>query len=134
MEVNFGLEMLSRLSDFDICPCDDSCFCLLLRSYRAMCLIMCLAYFELVFLSFDDAYCENLDHVYLVLGAKIPLYAVKKLDKITGSKGLCCEYGNRVPPVAFLDSLLLGEVSLLTNFGYKSSFYLSISVKDMLLL
>ncbi|KAG7024934.1 GDP-L-galactose phosphorylase 1 [Cucurbita argyrosperma subsp. argyrosperma] len=40
-------------------------------------------------------------------GAKIPLYAFKKLNKI--SKGLCCEYENTAPPFAFLDSLLLGE-------------------------
>lgn len=42
-------------------------------------------------------------------GAKIPLYAFKKLNEITGSKGLCCKKENSVPPVAFLDSLLLGE-------------------------
>ncbi|XP_023524925.1 GDP-L-galactose phosphorylase 1-like [Cucurbita pepo subsp. pepo] len=42
-------------------------------------------------------------------GAKIPLYAFKELNKIACSKGLCCQYENSVPPVAFLDSLLLGE-------------------------
>lgn len=54
-----------------------------------------------------------------VLGAKIPLYAFKKLNKISGSKGLCCEYENSVPPVAFLDSLLLGEVCSMICFGYQ---------------
>lgn len=52
-----------------------------------------------------------------VVGAKIPLYAFKKLNKI--SKGLCCEYENTAPPFAFLDSLLLGEVSLMTCSGYQ---------------
>ncbi|KAJ7963758.1 GDP-L-galactose phosphorylase 1-like protein [Quillaja saponaria] len=43
-----------------------------------------------------------------IQGAKLPLYAFKKLDKSVGEKGLI-EHEGREPPVAFLDSLLLGE-------------------------
>ncbi|KAK7860340.1 gdp-l-galactose phosphorylase 1 [Quercus suber] len=43
-----------------------------------------------------------------IQGAKLPLYAFKKLNKVVCDKGLP-EFENREPPVAFLDSLLLGE-------------------------
>lgn len=46
------------------------------------------------------------------VGAKLPLYAFKKLNKIDGDK-LLPGSEKREPPVAFLDSLLLGEVKLL---------------------
>ncbi|KAL5548455.1 hypothetical protein UlMin_003686 [Ulmus minor] len=42
-------------------------------------------------------------------GAKLPLYAFKKLEKIDGGKEIDDGLENREPPVAFLDSLLLGE-------------------------
>ncbi|KAK4484812.1 hypothetical protein RD792_007409 [Penstemon davidsonii] len=38
-------------------------------------------------------------------GAKLPLYAFKKVDKLVSEKGLV----NKDPPVDFLDALLLGE-------------------------
>ncbi|KAI8008974.1 GDP-L-galactose phosphorylase 1 [Camellia lanceoleosa] len=41
-------------------------------------------------------------------GAKLPLYAFKKVNEIVGEKGLLA-HENKEPPVAFLDSLLLGE-------------------------
>lgn len=41
-----------------------------------------------------------------IQGAKLPLYAFKKVDKIAGEKGLISQ---NKPPVPFLDSLLLGE-------------------------
>ena len=41
----------------------------------------------------------------LKIGSKLPLYAFKKLEKVVGEE----EKGE--PPVAFLDSLVLGEVS-----------------------
>ncbi|KAL7217086.1 hypothetical protein ACSBR1_028906 [Camellia fascicularis] len=41
-------------------------------------------------------------------GAKLPLYAFKKVNEIVGEKGLHA-HENKEPPVAFLDSLLLGE-------------------------
>ncbi|KAK8527190.1 hypothetical protein V6N12_054414 [Hibiscus sabdariffa] len=41
-------------------------------------------------------------------GAKLPLYAFKKLDKIDGDKDVLAIEDNE-PPVAFLDSLILGE-------------------------
>lgn len=44
------------------------------------------------------------------LGAKLPLYAFKKVNDISSGKGLFT-YDNKEPPVAFLDSLLLGEVT-----------------------
>ncbi|GMP65258.1 hypothetical protein CsSME_00026138 [Camellia sinensis var. sinensis] len=40
--------------------------------------------------------------------AKLPLYAFKKVNEIVGEKGLRA-HENKEPPVAFLDSLLLGE-------------------------
>ncbi|CAL5402735.1 unnamed protein product [Camellia sinensis] len=40
--------------------------------------------------------------------AKLPLYAFKKVNEIVGEKGLHA-HENKEPPVAFLDSLLLGE-------------------------
>ncbi|KAM7504215.1 hypothetical protein LguiB_003119 [Lonicera macranthoides] len=43
-----------------------------------------------------------------VTGAKLPLYAFKKVNDISSGKGLFT-YDNKEPPVAFLDSLLLGE-------------------------
>ncbi|KAF7141371.1 hypothetical protein RHSIM_Rhsim06G0222100 [Rhododendron simsii] len=41
-------------------------------------------------------------------GAKLPLYAFKRLNKISGGKDLL-NPEDKEPPVAFLDSLLLGE-------------------------
>ncbi|CAK9165500.1 unnamed protein product [Ilex paraguariensis] len=41
-------------------------------------------------------------------GAKLPLYAFKRLNKNINEKGLL-DYEKKEPPVAFLDSLLLGE-------------------------
>jgi GDP-L-galactose phosphorylase len=41
-------------------------------------------------------------------GAKLPLYAFKRLNKISGEKDLL-KPDDKEPPVAFLDSLLLGE-------------------------
>uniref|UniRef100_A0A5B7AAL5 Putative GDP-L-galactose phosphorylase n=1 Tax=Davidia involucrata TaxID=16924 RepID=A0A5B7AAL5_DAVIN len=41
-------------------------------------------------------------------GARLPLYAFKSVNKIVGEKGLL-GHENKEPPVAFLDSLLLGE-------------------------
>ncbi|KAM7492728.1 hypothetical protein LguiA_035649 [Lonicera macranthoides] len=41
-------------------------------------------------------------------GAKLPLYAFKRVNKIANGKGLLDDE-NKEPPVAFLDSLLLGE-------------------------
>ncbi|KAG2682355.1 hypothetical protein I3760_11G187600 [Carya illinoinensis] len=43
-----------------------------------------------------------------IQGAKLPLYAFKKLNKIASDKGLAGHESGK-PPVAFLDSLLLGE-------------------------
>ncbi|GMP65251.1 hypothetical protein CsSME_00026136 [Camellia sinensis var. sinensis] len=40
--------------------------------------------------------------------AKLPLYAFKKVNEIVGEKGLHA-HKSKEPPVAFLDSLLLGE-------------------------
>lgn len=42
------------------------------------------------------------------LGAKLPLYAFKRVNNGGGSSA----EGNKEPPVAFLDSLIIGEVSL----------------------
>lgn len=47
----------------------------------------------------------------LKLGAKLPLYAFKKLDKLVSDNGSADHEERGEPPVAFLDSLLLGEVS-----------------------
>ncbi|XP_068336850.1 GDP-L-galactose phosphorylase 1-like [Pyrus communis] len=44
------------------------------------------------------------------LGAKLPLYAFKKLNVNDGDTGLL-GHEKREPPVAFLDSLLLREVN-----------------------
>lgn len=45
-----------------------------------------------------------------IKGAKLPLYAYKRINKNVTEKGLLDhDYENREPPVAFLDSLLLGE-------------------------
>lgn len=41
-------------------------------------------------------------------GAKLPLYAFRKSDKVESSD-------KKEPPFAFLDSLLLGEVILKSN-------------------
>lgn len=49
-----------------------------------------------------------LDSVFLI-GAKLPLYAYKRVDKIGNQKALDVDEA-RESPVAFLDSLLLGEV------------------------
>uniref|UniRef100_A0A5B7C806 Putative GDP-L-galactose phosphorylase n=1 Tax=Davidia involucrata TaxID=16924 RepID=A0A5B7C806_DAVIN len=43
-----------------------------------------------------------------ILGAKLPLYAFKRVNKIVSEKTLLC-HENKEPPVDFLDSLLLGE-------------------------
>ena len=43
-----------------------------------------------------------------LLGAKLPLYAFKRVNKVAGEKGLLANEKTE-PPVAFLDSLLLGE-------------------------
>ncbi|XP_059662450.1 GDP-L-galactose phosphorylase 1-like [Cornus florida] len=43
-----------------------------------------------------------------ITGAKLPLYAFKRTNKIGSEKGLL-GYDNEEPPVAFLDSLILGE-------------------------
>ncbi|EEF32020.1 GDP-L-galactose phosphorylase 2 [Ricinus communis] len=43
-----------------------------------------------------------------IQGAKLPLYAFKRVDKIVSEKEVI-EHENTEPPVAFLDSLLLGE-------------------------
>ena len=48
------------------------------------------------------------------VGAKLPLYAFKKLNNIESEKDLL-GIENKEPPVAFLDSLVLGEV----NFAIK---------------
>lgn len=53
-----------------------------------------------------------------ISGAKLPLYAFKRLNKISGEKDLL-KPDDTEPPVAFLDSLLLGEV-------YMGKFLLSI--------
>lgn len=42
-------------------------------------------------------------------GAKLPLYAFKRVNFVAGEKALAVGE-NPEPPVAFLDSLLLGEV------------------------
>lgn len=52
------------------------------------------------------------------LGAKLPLYAFKKVNDISSGKGLFT-YDNKEPPVAFLDSLLLGEVDILELVVYE---------------
>lgn len=44
-------------------------------------------------------------------GAKLPLYAFKRLTKIAIDKGLPADESTE-PPVAFLESLVLGEVNL----------------------
>lgn len=41
-------------------------------------------------------------------GAKLPLYAFEKVNKLACKKGH--DHENTDPPVPFLDSLLLGEV------------------------
>ena len=46
------------------------------------------------------------------LDAKLPLYAFKRLNKIVSDKGMP-GHECKPPPVAFLDSLLLGEVNFL---------------------
>ncbi|GMP52363.1 hypothetical protein CsSME_00018209 [Camellia sinensis var. sinensis] len=43
-----------------------------------------------------------------ILGAKLPLYAFKRVNKIVGEKGLIA-HDYIEPSIAFLDSLLLGE-------------------------
>ncbi|KAJ4725150.1 GDP-L-galactose phosphorylase 1-like protein [Melia azedarach] len=43
-----------------------------------------------------------------IQGAKLPLYAYKRVNKVETEKGVP-GHENRKPPVAFLDSLLLGE-------------------------
>ncbi|XAR56725.1 GDP-L-galactose phosphorylase [Bertholletia excelsa] len=42
-------------------------------------------------------------------GANFPLYAFKRVDKVAGEKDLLPYENEEEPPVAFLDSLLLGE-------------------------
>ncbi|XP_022846020.1 GDP-L-galactose phosphorylase 1-like [Olea europaea var. sylvestris] len=42
-------------------------------------------------------------------GAKLPLYAFKRVNKVSCDKGLV-DHEDKEAPVAFLDSLLLGEV------------------------
>lgn len=51
-------------------------------------------------------------YVYLTvwIGAKLPLYAFKKVDRIVAGEKTALEHETTEPPVAFLDSLLLGEV------------------------
>lgn len=43
------------------------------------------------------------------LGAKLPLYAFKRVSKFGNGGGSSAD-GNKEPPVAFLDSLIIGEV------------------------
>jgi len=48
------------------------------------------------------------------IGARLPLYAYKRIDKDSSGKAFVdCQA--REPPVAFLDSLLLGEVILISR-------------------
>lgn len=49
------------------------------------------------------------------VGAKLPLYAFKKLNNTLGDKGFP-RHENQEAPVAFLDSLILGEVKLFIEF------------------
>jgi hypothetical protein len=45
----------------------------------------------------------------LLIDAKLPLYAFKKISKVNG-KGLAIDECQEELPLAFLDSLVLGEV------------------------
>lgn len=46
------------------------------------------------------------------LGAKLPLYAFKKKNKVDTEKAFFGSEKKKEPPVEFLDSLLLGEVKI----------------------
>lgn len=54
---------------------------------------------------------------YRKLGSKLPLYAFKKETKVADGKELAAEeIKQQEPPVAFLESLVLGEVPYLLIF------------------
>lgn len=50
------------------------------------------------------------DYLDTKIGAKLPLYAFEKENSIDGEKALAVQE-RKEPPVEFLDSLLLGEVT-----------------------
>lgn len=59
-------------------------------------------------MNFCNAY---YDIEYRKLGSKLPLYAFKKETKVVDGKELAAdEIKQQEPPVAFLESLVLGEV------------------------
>lgn len=53
--------------------------------------------------------------VFVFVGARLPLYACKKLEKSGTVEKLVISHEAKEPPVVFLESLVLGEVNYILN-------------------